>query len=132
MPDREPFVRFARPADLRSIPSATGGIARLACARMRDAGKGMSTMLSGTGLTAAQLNEAYQLAIVMEKDNRLSFYVGLTLLALTVISWIVHSARRAYRRGQPLLVPAIDVGRSAEMPSAARRAEPPIALKPLD
>ncbi len=57
MPDRERFVRFARPADLRSIPSATGGIARLACARMRDAGKGMSTMLSGTGLTAAQIDD---------------------------------------------------------------------------
>src|ERR1043166_10007378 len=54
---QEPFVRFARPADLRSIPSATGGIARLACARMRDAGKGMSTMLSRAGLTAAQIDD---------------------------------------------------------------------------
>jgi AraC-like DNA-binding protein len=54
---REPFVRFARPSDLRSIPSATGGIARLACARMREAGKGMATVLSGAGLTAAQLND---------------------------------------------------------------------------
>src|SRR5437868_1200726 len=53
----EPFVRFARPADLRSIPSATGGIARLACARMRDAGKGMATVLSGAGLTAAQIDD---------------------------------------------------------------------------
>jgi AraC-like DNA-binding protein len=48
-------VRVARPSDLRSIPSATGGIARLACARMREAGKGMASVLSGAGLTAAQV-----------------------------------------------------------------------------
>ena len=28
-------MSFASPKDLRSVPSATGGIARLACARMR-------------------------------------------------------------------------------------------------
>jgi hypothetical protein len=54
---QEPFVRSARPADLRSIPSATGGIARLACARMREAGKGMANVLSGAGLTAAQVDD---------------------------------------------------------------------------
>src|SRR3954454_16215666 len=48
-------VRFAKPSHLRSIPSATGGIARLACARMREAGKGIASVLSGAGLTAAQV-----------------------------------------------------------------------------
>src|SRR3954468_22881451 len=52
---REPYVRVARPSDLHSIPSATGGIARLACARMREAGKGMAGVLSGAGLSAAQV-----------------------------------------------------------------------------
>ena len=55
--NQEPLVRFARPADFRSIPSATGGIARLACARMRDAGKGTGAVLSGAGLTAAQIDD---------------------------------------------------------------------------
>lgn len=50
-------MRFARPTDLRSIPSATGGIARLACARMREEGKGMAAVLSGAGLTAAQVDD---------------------------------------------------------------------------
>src|SRR5436853_2481904 len=54
---QEPFVRFARPADLRSIPSATGGIARLACVRMREAGKDITSVLSGAGLTVAELND---------------------------------------------------------------------------
>jgi AraC-like DNA-binding protein len=55
--NEEPFVRFARPEDLRSIPSATGGIARLACARMREAGKPVATVLSGAGVTAAQIDD---------------------------------------------------------------------------
>ena len=50
-------VRFARPRDFRSIPSATGGIARLACARMREAGKGVAAVLSGAGLTVAELSD---------------------------------------------------------------------------
>src|SRR3954471_15670663 len=47
-------VRFAKPSDIRSIPSATGGIARLACARIREARKGMAGVLAGAGLTAGQ------------------------------------------------------------------------------
>jgi AraC-like DNA-binding protein len=50
-------VRFAKPADIRSIPSATGGIARLACARLREAGKSRASVLSGAGLTAAQVDD---------------------------------------------------------------------------
>lgn len=50
-------VRFAKPRDLRSIPSATGGIARLACARMREAGIGVAAVLSGARLTVAELSD---------------------------------------------------------------------------
>jgi AraC-like DNA-binding protein len=50
-------MRFTKPRDIHSIPSATGGIARLACARMRQAGKGMANVLSKAGLTVAQVND---------------------------------------------------------------------------
>ena len=50
-------MRFAKPRDFRSIPSATGGIARLACVRMREAGKGVAAVLSGAGLTIAEVND---------------------------------------------------------------------------
>jgi hypothetical protein len=45
------------PNDLSSIPSATGGIARLACARMREAGKGLEAVLSGAGLTVEEVDD---------------------------------------------------------------------------
>jgi AraC-like DNA-binding protein len=50
-------MRFIKLRDFRSIPSATGGIARLACARMRELGKGMAAVLSGAGLTAAEVDD---------------------------------------------------------------------------
>ncbi len=45
------------PEDFSSIPSATGGIARLACARMREAGKGLEAVLSGAGLTVEEVDD---------------------------------------------------------------------------
>ena len=48
-------MSHTKPKDFRSIPSANGGIARLACARMREAGKGLEAVLSGAGLTAEEL-----------------------------------------------------------------------------
>ena len=50
-------MRSANPEGFRSIPSATGGIARLACARMREAGKGTAAVLSGAGLRAEQVDD---------------------------------------------------------------------------
>jgi AraC-like DNA-binding protein len=41
----------ASPENLGAIPSATGGIARLACARLREAGRDVAAVLSGAGLT---------------------------------------------------------------------------------
>jgi hypothetical protein len=42
-------MRSTRPKDFRSIPSATGGIARLACARLRELGKDVKVVLSKAG-----------------------------------------------------------------------------------
>ncbi len=50
-------MRSANPEGFPSIPSATGGIARLACARMREAGKGTAAVLSGAGLRAEQVDD---------------------------------------------------------------------------
>ncbi len=50
-------MRSSKPEDFSSIPSATGGIARLACARMRDAGKGLEAVLSGAGLTVEEVDD---------------------------------------------------------------------------
>ena len=46
-----------KPKDFRSIPSATGGIARLACTRVREAGKGIEAVLSKARLTIEQAND---------------------------------------------------------------------------
>src|SRR5258708_23989521 len=50
-------MRSANPEDFRSIPNATGGIARLAFARMREAGKGTAAVLSGAGLRGEQQDD---------------------------------------------------------------------------
>jgi AraC-like DNA-binding protein len=44
-------MRFARSGGFGSIPSATGGIARLACARLGEMGKDAAVILSKAGLT---------------------------------------------------------------------------------
>jgi hypothetical protein len=50
-------MRSSKPKDFRSIPSATGGIARLACARLREAGKSLEAVLSGAGLTVEEVDD---------------------------------------------------------------------------
>jgi AraC-like DNA-binding protein len=42
---------------LQTIPSATGGITRLACARLRERGKDVSAILSKAGLTIAEVDD---------------------------------------------------------------------------
>ena len=57
-------MRSTKPKDFRSIPSATGGIARLAFARMRKAGKCTAAVLSGAGLTVEHVdNPTIRLAV---------------------------------------------------------------------
>jgi len=52
-------MRSANPEGFPSIPSATGGIARLACARMREAGKGIAAVLCGAGLTVDDVDDHF-------------------------------------------------------------------------
>ena len=42
---------------LRSVPSASGGIARLVCARIRAAGLELAPLLAGAGLKVAQIDD---------------------------------------------------------------------------
>src|SRR5438067_9603266 len=42
---------------LCSIPRATGGIARLACARLRELGKDVAAVLAGVGARPEQVND---------------------------------------------------------------------------
>jgi AraC-like DNA-binding protein len=51
------LMRFVKPRDFRSMPSATGGIARLALARMRETGKAVSAVLSGAGLVSEEVDD---------------------------------------------------------------------------
>lgn len=50
-------MRSTRPKDFRSIPSATGGIARLACARLRELGKDVKAILSKAGLRLEEADD---------------------------------------------------------------------------
>ena len=50
-------MRSTKPKDFSSIPSATGLIARLAFARMREAGKDMAAVMSGAVLTVKQVDD---------------------------------------------------------------------------
>jgi AraC-like DNA-binding protein len=49
------LVRASRPTTIHSMPSATGGIARLVCARMRESGVPLNRLLSKAGLTVEQI-----------------------------------------------------------------------------
>jgi AraC-like DNA-binding protein len=48
---------FAKPKSLGAVPTATGGIARLACARLREAGQNVGAVLSKAGLTFEKLSD---------------------------------------------------------------------------
>jgi hypothetical protein len=50
---------------------------------------------------AEKLGEWYHYACIMASDN-LSFWVGVFLLALTLISWVTHRSLRGRRRGAPV------------------------------
>ena len=50
-------MQFARSSGFNSIPSATGGIARLACARLDEMGKDPTVILSKVGLTPEEARD---------------------------------------------------------------------------
>ena len=60
----------SKPGGFRAIPSATGGIARLACARLLEQGKDVAAVLSKTGLTR---REAEDPAIRLEVRTQIKF-----------------------------------------------------------
>ena len=50
-------MQSAKPKSFRTIPSATGGIARLACVRLRKSGKDVKSVLSAAGLTVQEADD---------------------------------------------------------------------------
>jgi AraC-like DNA-binding protein len=50
-------MRSGEGESFRTIPTASGGIARLACTRMREEGKDVSAVLSRAGLTLGQVDD---------------------------------------------------------------------------
>src|SRR5438552_6246709 len=57
-------MRSRTPEGFCSIPSATGGIARLACARLRELGKDVPAVLAEVGARPEQVNDdAIQLEV---------------------------------------------------------------------
>jgi Arabinose-binding domain of AraC transcription regulator, N-term len=48
-------MSYSKLKDFRSIPSVTGGIARLACARLRELGKDVKAVLSKAGLRLEEI-----------------------------------------------------------------------------
>src|SRR6478735_10134109 len=50
-------MRYSKPKDFRSIPTATGGIARLACAQLRELGKDVNAVLSKAGLRLEEADD---------------------------------------------------------------------------
>ena len=81
-------MQFARSGDLNSIPSATGGIARLACARLDEIGIDPTVILSKVGLTPEQARDPairlevrtqiklLELAAVEVQDEWLGFHLA--------------------------------------------------------
>jgi AraC-like DNA-binding protein len=77
-----------QPRSLRAIPSATGGIARLACDRLREAGKDVAAVASQAGVRAETLDDptvrlevqtqikVLDLAAVALEDEHLGFHLA--------------------------------------------------------
>jgi len=61
---------FARSSGFNSIPSATGGIARLACARLHEMGKDPTVILSKVGLTLEEAGDP-TVRLEVQTQNRL-------------------------------------------------------------
>ena len=55
---QDSLVRASRPMRFNSMPSATGGIARLVCARLHTAGIPLAPLLSRAGLTVGQIDDS--------------------------------------------------------------------------
>jgi AraC-like DNA-binding protein len=84
----EPNMRASRPTNIHSMPSATGEIARLVCARMRGAGISFYPLLSKVGLNVEQIEnrsmrvkarsqiKLLELAATALQDDLLGFHLA--------------------------------------------------------
>ncbi len=101
-------MSFGQADGLSSIPSATGGIARLACARLREFGKDPGSILSQVGATPEQ---AYDDSIRLEvpkqirilalaakelRDDLLGFHLGRSfdLREIGLLYYVIASSER--------------------------------------
>jgi AraC-like DNA-binding protein len=96
----------ARPGSFRTIPSATGGVARLAFAQLRKSGKDVRPIVSGAGLTAKEAdNPATRLGVptqikVLEmaaeelRDEFLGFHLalGFDLREIGLVYYVMASS----------------------------------------
>src|SRR3954447_16175714 len=88
---------------LRSIPRATGGIARLACARLREVGKDVPAVLAEVGARHEQVNDdAIQLEVpkqikILElaADKHLGFHLArnFDLREIGLVYYVVASSQ---------------------------------------
>ena len=93
---------------LSSIPSATGGIARLACARLREFGKDPAAILAQAGATAEQaFDDSIRLEVpkqirildlIAEElgDELLGFHLGrnFELREIGLVYYVIASSER--------------------------------------
>ena len=99
------------------IPSASGGIARLACARLREAGKDVAAIASNAGLTVAKIDDPtirlpvpvqiklLELAAEELQDESLGFHLARSfdLREIGLVYYIVASPghARIFERREP-------------------------------
>jgi AraC-like DNA-binding protein len=114
-------MQFARSSGFNSIPSATGGIARLACARLHEMGKDPTVILSKVGLTLEEArdptvrlevrtqNRLLELAAEEVQDEWLGFHlarsfdlreIGLVYYVIASSDQLADALRNAERYSQ--------------------------------
>lgn len=81
------------------LPKTTGPVERATMQVLPDFPKVTESIAAG-------IQAGYDGARGFAADLYLVFYVFLALLALTLLSWVVHAGRRASRRGQPIALGA--------------------------
>jgi len=101
-------MRSGVPEGFGSIPSATGGIARLACARLRERGKDVAAVLAKVGATPEQVNDdavrlevSKQIAILKLaaedlQDDLLGFHLArdFDLREIGLVYYVIASSER--------------------------------------
>src|SRR3954470_9545588 len=101
-------MRPGMPDEFCSIPSATGGIARLACARLRELGKDVAAVLAEVGARPEQVNDdairlevpkqirILELASEELQDGLLGFHLarGFDLREIGLVYYVIASSER--------------------------------------